>query len=130
MGNLLSGFGLKVFELILPTLATALAGLGVAFLSKKLQSLGITVDQQQQQQLKDLAAHAVLAVEEQARRQSMSAGAKNDAAVAIVKDKLPNATTADVNIAIDAALPKARAIPSTPATFGRTMPIPPGVRPL
>lgn len=120
MTQLLTSTALKVFEILLPALATALAGLLVAFVTKKLQSIGITVEVQQQQQLKDLATHTVLAVEEQAKRTGLSGEQKDTLAVAKVQEKLPNAKPADVRDAIDAALPRARAIaPSTPGTFGR-----------
>lgn len=122
LNHLLTAAGLKLFEIVLPALATALAGLLVVFLTKKLQSIGITVDQQQQQQLKELATHTVIALEEQARRSSMLSGEAKDAiAIATVQKKLPNATPEDVRMAVDAALPKVRAVlaPATPGTFGR-----------
>ena len=129
MDHLFTTAGLKLFEIVLPTLATALAGLLIAFLTKKLQSIGITVDAQQQAQLKELAAHTVIALEEQARRTPMSGQAKDSAAFTKIRAKLPDAKPADVRDAIDAALPASRSatvalVPATPGTFGRPTTLP------
>lgn len=113
----------KLLELALPPLITALVGLAIAVLTKKLQSLGITVTQQQQDQLKAVATEAVLAMEEKARRVPMNGPAKDSGAVAIIKEKLPTADIADIRIAVDAALPAVRKAvpPSNPGTFGRSV---------
>jgi len=112
----------KLLELALPPLITALVGLAIAVLTRKLQSLGITVTQQQQDQLKTVATEAVLAMEEKARRAPMNSQTKDSGAVGIIKDKLPNADIADIRIAVDAALPVVRKLsPLSPGTFGRSI---------
>lgn len=121
--KLATDFGMKLLEIALPSLATVIAGLLVAFLTKKLQSIGITVSQQQQDRLKELAEHTVLAVEEQSRRKVMSSQQKDSAAVQTIKSKLPGADIADVRNAVDAALPTLRAklTPISPGTLGRSI---------
>lgn len=126
MNEIATAFGLKLVEIVLPTLATAIAGLLVAYLTKKLQSVGIQVSQQQQTQLKDLAEHTVLAVEEQSRRKPMNSEAKDRAAVQTIKSKLPDADIADVRNAVDAALPAVRAVlvPDAPRPMRAVPPSP------
>lgn len=122
--DLLAHLGLKVGEILLPTLATAIASLLVALLTRKLQSAGIQLTEQQQQQLKVLAADAIRAAEEASRRDPTLNGADKTAlATATIAEKRPDLKPAEIQHVIDATLPIVRPMltpkPSTPATLGR-----------
>lgn len=134
MTDIFSGIGQQVLGLLLPALATAIAGLLVGILTRYLKKIGLEVDAKQEARLKEIAVKAVTAVEERARREKIASGeamssrAKDATAAAIVSAQLPKLNTAEVNNAIDAALPEVRKnlgpiimvpVPSTPATFGR-----------
>jgi hypothetical protein len=119
----------KLLEIILPTFATALAGLATAVLVKLLKKIGLDVDEKERAALKSSVRDAVLAVEEQARQTPvrLPGEAKREIAADIVKRELPKADRADINFQIHAVLPEIREQlgqpsgprPDSPGTFGR-----------
>lgn len=129
MGAIFEHFGIQLVGIAIPPLATAIAALLVGILVKKLKSLGIEVDAQEQARLKTLTADTIRAVDEQANRSPMSPEQKDNLATAMLQAQAPHLDPADVRHAIDSTLPQVRADaavvklvtplkPSTPATFG------------
>lgn len=110
MGNLWAGLGKKLVELVLPSLATMVAGLAVASLQKVLKKQGLELTQAQEQRLRVLAEDAILQVEEMARRQQgqMTSEQKAEEATRIVAARAPEVSRNAIKAAIDSVLPIVR----------------------
>lgn len=125
MGEFVGWVGSQLLELVLPALATVIAGLVVGLLRKMLKKLQLELTAEQDTRIRQLVADAVRTVEERSRRDGLSSREKADAAMAIVADQVPQVRALDVQRMIDAALPGMRKEagdpprPSSQATFGR-----------
>lgn len=123
MGEVLGWLGQQLLQVVLPTLATAIAGLLVGLLTKYLKKINLEVTIEQEERLRKIVEDAVKATEEAARRATMSSAHKDDLAQRIVRTQVPDIPPHKLRVAIDAALPEVRKqlapVPSTPATFGR-----------
>jgi hypothetical protein len=122
MDRLIEALSGKLLDVLLPSLVSALAAVGVALLTQMLRKVGVQLDVEQQNQIKNAARDAVLAVEEQNRRNvkggldPMTSKQKDTAATFIVSQTVPKADPDQVKIAIASTLPEVRAVttPSTP----------------
>jgi outer membrane biosynthesis protein TonB len=105
----MNDFTLKILELVAIPFLTAISGLVIAVLTKKLQSMGLTVTEQQQDRLRQLAVDAIHAVEEQAHRdKTMTGPDKHDAALDILRTQLPKTPEKELVHQLDAQLPVVR----------------------
>lgn len=122
MDRLVEALSGRLLDVLLPSLISALAAVGVALLTQLLRKVGVQLDVEQQNQIKGAARDAVLAVEEQSRRNAksglgtMTATQKDAAATFLAKQIVPKADPEQVKIAIAATLPEVRAVtqPSMP----------------
>jgi hypothetical protein len=122
MDRLIEALSGRLLDVLLPSLVSALAAVGVALLTQMLRKVGVQLDVEQQNQIKGAARDAVLAVEEQSRRNAKSglgaltATQKDAAATFIMGQTVPKADPEQVKIAIASTLPEVRAVttPSTP----------------
>ncbi len=133
MSGFFAAIGTELLHLVLPALATAIAGLAIALLKKQLAKVNLDLTDAQASTLEALVRKAILAAQEAARRNpSMTGSDKAAAAAAAIQAARPDLSPAQVQAAIDAALPPLRAtgilvpplkpahpVPSTPGTFGR-----------
>lgn len=123
MTDLLTSFGGLLLHAALPVLATGGAALLTAILSRYLRTLGLELTAAQDARIKVLARDAILATEERSRRAKMSSAEKQDLAIALVRQTVPDLPLGEAHRQIDAALPAVRAtlasVPSHPGTFGR-----------
>lgn len=121
MDRLVEALSGRLLDILLPSLVSALAAVGVAVLTQLLRKVGVQLDIEQQNQIKSAARDAVLAVEEQNRRNvksgrdALTSTQKDAAATFIVQQTVPKADPDQVKIAIAATLPEVRAVTS-PAT--------------
>ena len=124
--------GLQVLDLLLPSLATVLAGFLVAVASKYLKKLGIEVTDAQDARLRQLVRDGIMAAEEAAHREPLTSKEKNAIAVNQVLTREPDIQLDTVKRVVDQVLPSVRvelgkdAAPAaeapdtvTPGTFGR-----------
>jgi len=111
-------------HLVLPTLATAIAGYVVALLAKQLQRAGIQLTDAQDERLRAIVRDAIRYAEEQARRNPLTGSEKRAIAVNQSVARVPSISVDTAERVVDQQLPVVRAElapkPSTPATFGRT----------
>lgn len=130
MGGILGAIGNALLEFVLPTLATAIATLVVGILTRFLKKQKIDITDAQQKRLKEIVEDAIKAVEEAARRQTMTSAEKEHMAKQIILERtaaepgVPVPDAEKLSHAVDAAMPeiRKRLEPSTPATFGRPQP--------
>lgn len=125
-GALFGWLGQTLLEVVLPSLATVIAGLVIGLLSRYLKKVKIELTAEQEARLRAIVEDAVKATEEVARRQAtagtvMSSRDKDSMTATAVLNAMPDLPAGQLRTAIDAALPEVRKRlePSTPATFGR-----------
>lgn len=110
MGAVFGALGMKILEVLLPSLATLIGGLVSALLAKQLRKAGLDLDEKQQAALRQIIEDAIKAAEEAARRNpTMTSEEKRSIAASIVAAKVPKLNQVDVSLALDAALPEVRA---------------------
>lgn len=103
----------KLVEIVLPTLATAIAGLIVALLSKYLKKVKIELTVEQETRLRQVVEDAIRATEEAARRQAakgirMTSHEKEQLTARAVLQKMPDVPAGQLKLAVDAMLPEVR----------------------
>lgn len=116
-GSIGGAIGKGLLELVLPGLATVIAGQVVALLRRLAKKQGIAITEAQEERMRKLVADVIRRVEEAARRQPMTAEQKRVAATdGILREltrELPVGSEAPtretVGKMIDSVLPKVRA---------------------
>lgn len=132
MKGFFAAFGGQLLEWVLPTLATAIAGLAMAILKKQLAKLGIELDEKQETRIRQIVHDAIVRTEEVARREPMTSAEKAVYTERTILEQAPELDPATARHMVDVMLPIVRSrgisseagkkpapVPSTPATFGR-----------
>jgi len=108
--------GKGLLELVLPGLATVIAGQVVALLRRLAKKQGLAITEAQEERIRKLVADVLRRVEEAARRQHMTPEAKRTAATDGILRELAHETPGlepptreTVGKMIDSMLPKVRA---------------------
>jgi hypothetical protein len=108
--GVLAVIGASLLQAVLPTVATVISGYVLRLLHVQLKKAKIELTADQEQAVADLVEHAVLVVEERARRSpNMRGEQKAAAATQIVLAAAPDLPPQVVRQLIDATLPKVRA---------------------
>lgn len=117
MGDIAGTIGKGILELVLPTLATVIAGYVVLFMKRLAAKHGVDLTEKQEERLKQIVVQKVHAVEEMAHRDpGMTGPEKHEAAVqavvaeATADNSIPNPSRAKASDVIDATLGATRAI--------------------
>ena len=126
MGDMLVTVARQFGEVLLPPLATAIAGLLVAYLAKALKKAGLELTNAQDERLRQLVRDGILAAEEAARRNpNLTSVEKKAIAVNQAVARAPSVKVETASRVVDQVLPEVRAQlrdsprPATPASFGR-----------
>lgn len=105
----LAMIGAALLKAVLPVVATVASGYILRLLHVQLKKAHVELTAEQEQQIADLVEHAVLAVEEQARRNPRLKGTtKEQMATNIVLTERPDLPPQVVKETIDAALARLR----------------------
>lgn len=121
MGEFFGTIAAKLVEVVLPTLATAIAGLVVVLLRKWSQKAGLDLTEQQEQRIRQIVVDAIARAEEIGRRETLSSEDKRTIATQSVRRQVRDLTDSQIAELVDSTLPAVRAtlVPKTPATLGR-----------
>jgi hypothetical protein len=128
MGDFVGTIGHAFVNLVLPSLATVIAGMLVMVLKRVANKYGLEVSEKQEQRLKEIVVDKIHAVEELSRRSTLTSEEKKAIAVneslkvAIDDPTLPNPSVAHVSSKVDTELAKARVggrLPSQPTPPSR-----------
>lgn len=112
MGHILDLVKDGLVQLVLPSLATVIAGYGIAFLKRMLERYGLKITTEQEERLRQLAKDAVLRAEELASKRIKAGGTgmtpneKLTFAVNEIQARMPDLNLPDAAAAVEAALPK------------------------
>jgi hypothetical protein len=110
MGDLFVGLALKFGAVLLPPLATVMAGFAVALLNKKLKQMGIELTDAQDERLRQLVRDGILAAEEAAHRNpNLSSTEKHAIAVNQTVARDPDVSLQTASRVVDQVLPVVRA---------------------
>lgn len=115
MGDFFGAIGHGILNVVLPSLATVIAGLLVMVLKRVAKKYGLEVTEKQEERLKQIVVDKIHATEEAARRApSISGEEKKAITIGAVMDEaerdptIPNPSIATVAAKVDAELAKAR----------------------
>lgn len=116
MSDFLGSIGAGILHIVLPSLATVIAGFLMVILKRVAAKYGIEVTEKQEERLKQIVVDKIHATEEVARRdktlssEEKKAIAVNDAVVEATQDpSIPNPSVAKVSKIVDSELNKVRA---------------------
>jgi hypothetical protein len=115
MGDFIGGIGHALWDAVLPSMATVIAGMLMLVVKRFLAKQGLDLTEKQEQRLKEIVVDKIHATEEVAHRIPLTGVEKNaktvnDAVVAATDDPtIPNPSVEKVAAVVDAELGKARA---------------------
>jgi hypothetical protein len=115
MTDFIGGIGRALWEAVLPSMATVIAGMLLLVVKRFLAKQGLDLTEKQEQRLKAIVVDKIHATEEAARRVQLTSVEKhaktvNDVVVAATDDPaLPNPSVEKVAAVVDAELGKVRA---------------------
>lgn len=115
MTDFIGGIGHALWDAVLPSMATLVAGMVVLLLKKMLAKYGLEVTEKQEDRLKQIVVDKIHATEEAAHRTPLTGIEKNaktvnDVIVAATDDpQIPNPSLEKVAAVVDSELGKARA---------------------
>jgi len=115
MGDFIGGIGHALWDAVLPSMATVIAGMLMLVVKRFLAKQGLDLTEKQEQRLKEIVVDKIHATEEAARRIPLTSVEKNaktvnDVVVAATDDPdLPNPSVEKVAAVVDAELGKTRA---------------------
>jgi len=115
MMDVIGSIGNALWNAVLPSLATVIAGMLMLLLKRLAKKYGLEITEKQEERLKEIVVEKIHATEEAARRQEVttSEGKKaktvNDAMIEAIDDpQLPNPSVAKVSAVVDSELQKIR----------------------
>jgi len=116
MGDFIGGIGHALWDAVLPSMATVIAGMLMLVVKRFLAKQGLDLTEKQEQRLKEIVVDKIHATEEAAHRdpsitsQDKKAIAVNDAIVEATMDPgIPNPSVEKVSKIVDSELNKVRA---------------------
>jgi molybdopterin-guanine dinucleotide biosynthesis protein A len=115
MGDWFGALGGGIMQVLLPSLATVIAGMLMLVLKRLAAKYGLEITEKQEERLKQIVVDKIHATEEVAHRMPLTGVEKNaktvnDVMVAAIDDPaIPNPTIEKVAAEVDAELGKARA---------------------
>jgi glutamyl/glutaminyl-tRNA synthetase len=116
MSDFIGSIGHALWEAVLPSMATVLAGMVMLVVKRFLAKQGLELTTQQEVRLKQIVKEKVNAVEERAHRGEIDKEDKHEAAVtAVVRaatedNSIPNPTREEASEVIDATLGATRSV--------------------
>jgi hypothetical protein len=115
MTDVIGSIGHALWDAVLPSLATVIAGMVLVLLKQVAKKYGLEITEKQEARLKEIVVDKIHATEEAAHRQEVTtkegkkAKTVNDALVAAIEDpQIPNPTIEKVSAVVDSELQKIR----------------------